>query len=316
MIFIVACHFLQYYGNELAWWFNVGVEMFLCISGFLYGSKRLGDPLSFVLKNFKKILVPYYVLMLILLPVYMFFSKTPVTPTMLISVVFCVQAFPGLNHLWFISYILFCYIITPFLEYVRSRLDGKSLLALILALIAIFFAGQLINLFYLPAFSFYRISAYILGYFLAVAFKRYGRDFQKKLWLIFLISAIILNAFRVYGQYINDMRGSKIFLLYASYAHVVLGVAIFLTGYVWCRGVKKNLLFSLSDKYSFHIYLVHQFFILSEFNLLRITNYAAINILICLAAILVSGALLKHISDLAFILIDKIKALFPQKAAE
>ena len=59
MVFIVVCHFCQYYGMEAAWWFNVGVQMFFCISGFLYGNKNIPSFFGFVAKNFKKILVPY-----------------------------------------------------------------------------------------------------------------------------------------------------------------------------------------------------------------------------------------------------------------
>lgn len=43
MNFIVACHVLQYYDNELAWWFNCGVQIFICISGFLYGQRRIDN---------------------------------------------------------------------------------------------------------------------------------------------------------------------------------------------------------------------------------------------------------------------------------
>ena len=32
--FIIICHILQYFGNGLCWWFNVGVQIFLAISGF------------------------------------------------------------------------------------------------------------------------------------------------------------------------------------------------------------------------------------------------------------------------------------------
>ena len=39
MSFIIICHIFQTYGNELAWWFNVGVQIFLIISGYLYCSK-------------------------------------------------------------------------------------------------------------------------------------------------------------------------------------------------------------------------------------------------------------------------------------
>lgn len=35
-ISIVLCHILQYYDIELAFWFNVAVQIFLMISGYLY----------------------------------------------------------------------------------------------------------------------------------------------------------------------------------------------------------------------------------------------------------------------------------------
>ena len=38
-IMIVSCHFLQYFNLELAWWLNVGVQIFFIMSGFLYGNK-------------------------------------------------------------------------------------------------------------------------------------------------------------------------------------------------------------------------------------------------------------------------------------
>ena len=55
MCFIIVCHILQYFGYELAWWLNVGVQMFLFISGFLYGNKNIDDPIIFIRLNFKKI---------------------------------------------------------------------------------------------------------------------------------------------------------------------------------------------------------------------------------------------------------------------
>ena len=34
---------MQYLNIELAWWFNVGVQLFFVISGFLYGGKTITD---------------------------------------------------------------------------------------------------------------------------------------------------------------------------------------------------------------------------------------------------------------------------------
>ena len=48
---IILCHIFQYFGIELAWWFNVGVQIFLCMSGFLYGKKKIEGVLSFYKKT-------------------------------------------------------------------------------------------------------------------------------------------------------------------------------------------------------------------------------------------------------------------------
>ena len=41
MFMIILCHFLQYYDNVLAQWFNVGVQIFLVLSGFYMETKKL-----------------------------------------------------------------------------------------------------------------------------------------------------------------------------------------------------------------------------------------------------------------------------------
>lgn len=54
-IFIVACHFLQYYQNGLSQWLNVGVQIFFILSGVLYGNKELGEPASWLIRQYLKI---------------------------------------------------------------------------------------------------------------------------------------------------------------------------------------------------------------------------------------------------------------------
>ena len=53
-IFIVTCHIMQYNNFVLAWWFNVGVQIFLCMSGFLYGQKIIDNQIGFYKKNIFK----------------------------------------------------------------------------------------------------------------------------------------------------------------------------------------------------------------------------------------------------------------------
>ena len=63
MCFIVACHMMQrddfatvIFGAHISWafWFNVGVQMFLFISGFLYGKRDRVDTVSFSKEHFLK----------------------------------------------------------------------------------------------------------------------------------------------------------------------------------------------------------------------------------------------------------------------
>ena len=63
-VFIIVCHFMQYYGLLLAWWFNVGVQIFLCMSGFLYGGRDIKNPIAFYKKQIPKILIDYYIVIL------------------------------------------------------------------------------------------------------------------------------------------------------------------------------------------------------------------------------------------------------------
>ena len=64
MVFIVSCHMMQMddfatdvHGAHIAWafWFNAGVQMFLFISGCLYGKKNMINTVAFYKKSFPKL---------------------------------------------------------------------------------------------------------------------------------------------------------------------------------------------------------------------------------------------------------------------
>lgn len=43
LLMIIFCHILQGLGNELAFWINIGVQVFFFLSGYLYGKKNIKD---------------------------------------------------------------------------------------------------------------------------------------------------------------------------------------------------------------------------------------------------------------------------------
>lgn len=71
---IIACHIFQYLNMELAWWFNVGVQIFLCISGYLYGSKSIEDDFAFIVKQYGKILLDYWIVIIPATLLYLFLT--------------------------------------------------------------------------------------------------------------------------------------------------------------------------------------------------------------------------------------------------
>ena len=124
---IVLCHFFQYYGIEFAWWFNVGVQIFFTISGFLYGCREINDPVCFILKRLKRILIPYYTFLLPALACYILFHREVLSPIEIAGSLVCSHTLGGLGNLWFIPYILFCYFITPYLYFISKKLEKLDL---------------------------------------------------------------------------------------------------------------------------------------------------------------------------------------------
>ncbi|MBR5808802.1 MAG: acyltransferase family protein, partial [Clostridia bacterium] len=201
MVFIVTCHFFQFYGNELAWWFNVGVQMFFCVSGFLYGNKEIDDSIGFVLKNFKKILIPYFTFLFPCIILYFVFAKEYISVFSALKAVACSGVIKGIGHLWFISYILFCYIITPFLYNFVDEIKELKCIYVLIVFVIVLLVGQVAFFAYDSYFLFSRISCYIIGYFLAFILKQYGSIIFKRIACVFAIGAIICNLFRIFVKY-------------------------------------------------------------------------------------------------------------------
>lgn len=297
MIFIVLCHFLQYYGNELAWWFYVGVQMFFCISGFLYATKRIKSPVDFICKNLKKILIPYYCFLIPVIILYFFFAKETISVNDVIGALLSSGTISGIKHLWFIPYILFCYIITPYLQAIADKMLQTKWFVYLGMFFLLVLCGQILSNAFNSYFVFSRIFCYLFGYFASIFLQKYESKLFNLLVWILTVATIMLNALRIYCKYIVDFS-FKGFYLFEQYSHSLLGISIVFLSLILIKNVKKNKILDLSDKYSFYVYIVHQLFILSSFNLLTITKMPALNCCITVVVILFTAALLKFISDI------------------
>ena len=288
MFMIIICHMLQYFGCALAWWFNVGVQIFLCISGFLYGTKHITNVPRFYYNRIKKILVPYYVTILPFALLEAVFARNMFQWQNFARALILNSTLVGAEHLWFVPTIILCYIITPILQCYRDEYVGRQskkilLMGISIMVVTIYF--KLFNHFFNPA----NICCYIIGYFIG-SIKKVADFRMKYLTVCVGIIAFIGNAFQVFLEYVKhfSFRGSE--FIY-SYCHVALGVFLFLfLKHIFDQGNLNNnrkteKVLRLSDKYSYEIYLVHQLVILGPFSLMSITNSYFINLFIVVVAI-------------------------------
>lgn len=95
MISIVLCHIFQVYANKWAWVFNIGVQIFLFMSGFLYGHKIIPNFKLWFRNRIFRIYVPFILFSILAIVIYKFFSNTPVNITDLLCYVFNIQGIMG-----------------------------------------------------------------------------------------------------------------------------------------------------------------------------------------------------------------------------
>ena len=188
LIMIITCHIMQHENFILAWWFNVGVQIFLCISGYLYGQKNIGEITSFYGKRFLKILVPYYIVFLIAGILEVLFFRTVFSITRFGSGLVCRTTIAGGGHLWFVPVILFCYVLTPILGAYRDKYikNTQSLwIGTILAVVVVSIFGGLFSSYFNPAW----LSCYVIGYALGI---NEDKKLIKFRYLLFLFGVLAI----------------------------------------------------------------------------------------------------------------------------
>lgn len=331
MIMIITCHILQKLDNEWAWWLNVGVQIFFIISGFLYGKKVILEPFKWIFRQFKKILLDYYIFIFILSIVYTITRTYHFTIINFFINMLGLQAFfdglPNIGHLWFISYILICYIITPLLQIIFENLNNKSEISFWIFSIFLILVLQILEITKITSIIIPWISCYIFGYAISNRYtiERLNRNDKLTLKSITFYSSlicIILNGFKIYITYISKPEfksslNSEWLGYFFKYSHVSLGLTLFLVMFIVLNNLPQKYIkiknteniLNYNDLYAFDIYIVHQIFILGKFSLIGSTDYLFLDIIIIILLTLISSFILRKISINIHILLLKVKYL-------
>lgn len=306
-VMIVLCHMMQYEKMELAWWFNVGVQIFFCMSGYLYGKiyDHGKDQISFYKKQFSKILIDYYIVLIFFTAIKFILVPSQVSLERTAMGFLLCGTVKGGEHLWFIPYILLCYFLIPvlfkyFTRFQTDKSSGLSFILLSIVMIPLFFAYTSIS----PA----KIWCFVFGLYLGVC-ERTGRNnvFKKFIFLV-IAGCILSNLIQIicdYGlrlEFTGPLR--RLYGIFCEYAHATLGCSLFFAMKRWftrlhlthpSNGALKQFC-DISDRFSFDIYLVHQFFIIGPLSLMDITKFKSANIALIFVLILISAYALNQIS--------------------
>jgi len=321
-LMIVSCHILQGLDLEAAFWINVGVQVFFVLSGYLYSTKKLSNTFEFYKKQYKKIIIPYWIVFIIII-LLVGISKINVRFNIfsIIGMIIGLQYWTGtiniLSHTWFISYILICYLITPILKKIKIFNDIKTnqtflTFIILTVLLQLFNSYRIINI--NVSYTMLYIFGYIIGHI-------EERRINKRIFVVVIILTVLLLPLRLSVQYFNNYNFIK-WLNYfnvgkdnfISYHHALIGMSLFMIFMILFKKTKYNKILYYSDMLSYYVYLVHQIFILFDFSLLSITNNILINIVMIIIITIVSASILyiltKLINKFMHYSINYIKKLF------
>jgi len=293
----------------MAFWFNIGVQIFLVMSGFLSGAKNIPNYCDWYTKRFKRILKPYYIYLIIIIPVFLIFNGNNISSVQIIYYLLILQgvsgSISGLGHLWYITLIDICYLITPIIfKYNISRKENSKLKFYFL-MVGQFIILQLIFL-KLGSNLGPWVATYMFGFYLAW---RYNYKTTKRIKYLFAGVTIMLLPIIIYFQYFYSSKVitpiiRMIYLLFPWY-HALLGCTIFIILFDMLSkyGKLRNKMFFtrsiyLIDKYSYEMYITHSVYILGTFSMLKITKYGILNILIISLMIGLSSLILKRLSNI------------------
>lgn len=305
-ISILCCHLVVTFNSKLlemsAQFFNVGVYLFLIISGYLYGEKDISKNTTYtkwLISRGKRILIPLYVFMIILFFIYITLGLK-IEPLNWIVYIFNLQGLEiyvhGAEHLWYLTVAMICYFITPILDRNKYKLNKHKLFAFFVVYSAI----QLITSYFIyEQFGRYLIliGLYIVSYFIGFYWDSNNIDF--KMFILYCISFISSLVLRIIGMIMFD--GSILYdVLIVGYTHCLFGVSIFFIGFYIVKQFKQDIFFNFVKKFdalSYDIYLVHYMFIGGPVSVL-FTDSSIINCFFVLIASIVSALILNKISTI------------------
>ena len=300
MLFIVICHLCNESKNSmissLGQFFNIGVFIFIFISGFLYGNKNIDNNSKWLFNRLKRIMIPIYIFILFFIFLTSFITEI-FHYKFLFIYLFDLQYFLGsvknAGHLWFCSVIVICYLLLPLMNKYKEKLISNFYPFSILIITISCLVG-------LVSKSYGLLGFYLLTFYIGYFFKNSINIVKVKYFIP--ISLIIVGLiFRIIGKYLFDNT-----LLYettiTALTHIMMTIGIFIFIYKLFNKFKASSItqkiINYFDELSYYIYIVHYMFIVGPISVMNITNNFVINLAIFIILTIMSAYVLKICTDI------------------
>ena len=295
VISILLCHYVQestnVYVRMSAQFFNIGVNIFFIISGFCFGLQGdIKDGVSWYKKRLKRIYIPYWGFLLFLALVYMILKLNFNLQNWLLCILGMQGARVGVlgaDHTWFITVILLCYFITPFMakKSIRKEWFAVGLLPIVLSLIPHPSAYTLLN----------PVCFYILAYFVGRIYTGNHMTWKKAAvaFVMIAISFIIRFGMKIFAD--GTILYDRIIVTYTQY---IAAFAIFALAAFVFKNIKASKYCKEFCKMSFEVYLCHYMFVVGPVSIMHSDFGFAVNMVLTTVITCMTALILNSISGM------------------
>ncbi len=305
MFMIIICHLVQEFENQYiqmtSQFFNVGVFIFIFISGYLYGAKKIESPKKWLIDRFFKIMIPVYIFMIFIFGLEIFRGHNFQIKSVFIylfDLQFIFGGVLGAQHLWFLTVIMLCYMLTPILYRNKEKLlKNHKIILFIIAVLAV-------GLSYVQQ-DVGRTFMYIWLYVSAYMYRNRKIDTAKSK-IVLILSMIGLFAIRIIVRKFLD--GTILYnTIVVCFTQILLTYNMywFLNEMFKNVRMERNAFINHLDLISYYVYIVHMMFITGPVRTMGITKNMIINSVITIGLAWVMGILLYKITNLIFHLTRK-----------
>lgn len=313
MVMIFFAHIAQANGdNNVGELLIAGVPLFLFVSGFLVGTKPAIHNMAWLARKSKRILVPYYILLVVVLTIflilqtetfqwiqwlYLFANMQGLTNFVFYNDItgYYSPLAQGLGHFWFVSVIMLCYSLVPFFEKVcefeSCKRYGKTIIIVVIFVIQ-------------PVLLYYNVQiAYFVLFFLGYLFAKNKIEITTKRFFIFTTLTVFIFAIRLFSRkYIDDTVIYNFYMANLSNSAIGLWLVAMV---FYLRNKKPQLIDCIAswkivvwmESIIYEVYLVHHVIIKGSWSIYGFGLNPWLSTIIVLAVTVALSLLLKKASN-------------------